>query len=329
MTYTKLTSRMIVANLIAQVIIIATGGAVRLTGSGLGCSRWPNCAPGEFTPVFHDQSTFHPYVEFGNRLMGAVVVICALAVAVLVFLAKRNGVRPAPSTRLLWLATAPLLLSFGQAVLGGLTVLLDLNPAVVGSHFLFSALLVWLSTWLLIEWRSPGRPQPITPRHVRVSAWVLAALAGIVVVLGMVVTGSGPHSGDEEIGYRFAVDPVLIAKTHAGAVWCFLAVLVALLVMVFRLRPDGAGTVLRLRRRALVLLVVTLAQGAIGYVQYFTGLPELLVGVHMVTAAVLLAVVAWVVAATSRRAGRAELNVTPGRSAAGGSGQVPVGSGGA
>src|SRR5699024_4431183 len=129
----------------------------------------------------------------------------------------------------------------------------------------------------------------------------------------MVVTGSGPHSGDEEVGYRFAVDPVLIAKTHAGSVWCFVAVLVVLLVMAYRLRADGAGRVVRLRRRALVLLAVTLAQGAIGYVQYFTGLPELLVGVHMVMAAVLLMVVAWVVAATSHRAGRADLSVVTGR----------------
>lgn len=324
-TYTKLTSRTIVANLIVQIVIIASGGAVRLTGSGLGCSRWPNCAPGEFTPVFHDQSTFHPYVEFGNRMMGAVVVICALAVAVLVFLAKRRGVRPAPSTRLLWLATAPLLLSLGQAVLGGLTVVMDLNPAVVGFHFLFSALLVWLSTWLLIEWKRPGRPRPLLPARARALGWTLAGVAGVVVILGMVVTGSGPHSGDDQVGYRFAVDPVLIAKLHAGAVWCFALLLAAFLVLIHRIADDDAGGLRRLRRRALLLLAITLVQAAVGYVQYFTGLPELLVGIHMVLATVLLSVVAWTMAGMSRRAGRADLSVPDGRRTAGGSGQVPVG----
>ena len=157
LTYAKLTGRLIVANLVVQIVIIATGGAVRLTGSGLGCSSWPNCEPGEFSPQFHAASSIHPYVEWGNRLMGAVVVIVALAVAVLVFFAARRGVRPPPSGRLLWLATVPLLLSLVQAVLGGLTVVLHLHPAVVGSHFLFSAALVWISTWLVIEWYRPSR----------------------------------------------------------------------------------------------------------------------------------------------------------------------------
>ena len=307
LTYSTLTGRAIVANLVVQIVIIATGGAVRLTGSGLGCSSWPNCEPGEFSPTFHDAATFHPYVEWGNRLMGAVVVIVTLAVAVLVYFAARRGVRPAPSTRLLWLATTPLLLSLVQAVLGGLTVVLELHPALVGSHFLFSAALVWISTWLVIEWYRPGRPQPIVPALLRTTGWALAAAGAVVVVLGMVVTGAGPHSGDNEVGYRFAVDPVLIARTHAGFVWLFLAVLLVFLVLAFRAADDGAGQVRRLRHRALLLLGVTLAQGAIGYVQYFTGLPELLVGVHMVCAALLLAALAWTVAAMSERATRAEL----------------------
>ncbi|WP_235912494.1 COX15/CtaA family protein [Ruania zhangjianzhongii] len=307
LTYSKLTGRVIVANLVAQIVIIATGGAVRLTGSGLGCSSWPNCEPGEFSPQFHTASSIHPYVEWGNRMMGAVVVIVALAVAVLVFFAARRGVRPVPSTRLLWLATVPLLLSLVQAVLGGLTVVLALHPALVGSHFLFSAALVWLSTWLVIEWYRPGRPHPIVPAGLRTTGWVLAAVGAVVVVLGMVVTGAGPHSGDDEVGYRFAVDPVLIARTHAGFVWLFLAVLAVFLVLAFRAADDGAGQVRRLRHRGMALLAVTLAQGAIGYVQYFTGLPELLVGIHMVGAALLLATLAWTVAGMSERATRAEL----------------------
>lgn len=308
LTHARLTGRVIVANLVAQIVIIATGGAVRLTGSGLGCSSWPNCEPGEFSPTFHDATSIHPYVEFGNRVMGAVVVLVALAVAVLVFVAARRGVRPAPSGRLLWLATVPLLLSLVQAVLGGLTVVLELHPALVGSHFLFSAALVWLSTWLVIDWFRPGPPRPVVPAQLRTVGWVLTAVAAVVVVLGMLVTGSGPHSGDDEVGYRFALDPVLIARAHAGAVWVFLAVLAVFLLLVFRTRADdGAGRVRVLRRRALVLVGVTLAQGAIGYVQYFTGLPELLVGMHMVGAALLLAATAWTVAGMAERMSRAEL----------------------
>lgn len=315
LTYTRLTGRVIVANLVVQIVIIATGGAVRLTGSGLGCSSWPNCAPGQFTPTLHGETSFHPYVEWGNRMMGAVVVVVALAVALLVFFAHRRGVRPVPSTRLLWLATVPLLLSLVQAVLGGLTVVMELHPALVGSHFLFSAVLVWLSTWLVIDWYQPGRARPAVPARLRTVGWLLAAVSGVVVVLGMVVTGSGPHSGDDEVGYRFAVDPVLVAKSHAGAVWVFVALLVALLVLAHRARPrqgsfdDGAGQAGVVRHRALVLLGLTLAQGAIGYVQYFTGLPELLVGFHMVGAALLLVATAWTVAGMSERASRAELAV--------------------
>ena len=307
LTYSTLTGRLIVANLVAQIVIIATGGAVRLSGSGLGCSSWPNCEPGEFSPTFHDAATFHPYVEWGNRLMGAVVVVVALAVAVLVYFAARRGVRPAPSTRLLWLATIPLLLSLVQAVLGGLTVVLELHPALVGSHFLFSAGLVWISTWLVVTWYRPGRPHSIGSGLLRTTGWGLAVVGAVVVVLGMVVTGAGPHSGDDEMGYRFAVDPVLIARMHAGLVWLFLAVLLVFLVLAFRTADDGGGRVRRLRRRGLLLLAVTLAQGAIGYVQYFTGLPELLVGLHMVGAALLLATLAWTVAGMSERATRAEL----------------------
>ena len=307
LTYSRLTGRVIVANLVVQIVIIATGGAVRLSGSGLGCSSWPNCEPGEFSPTFHDAASFHPYVEWGNRLMGAVVVFVALAVALLVFFAARRGVRPPPSTRLLWLATTPVLLSLVQAVLGGLTVVLELHPALVGSHFLFSAALVWLSTWLVIAWYRPGPARPGVPANLRTVGWVLAGLAAVVVVLGMLVTGSGPHSGDDEVGYRFALDPVLIARLHAGAVWVFLAALVVFGLLAFRARADdGAAQVPVVRRRALVLGGVTLAQGAIGYVQYFTGLPELLVGIHMVGAALLLVATAWTVAGTAQRPSRAE-----------------------
>jgi cytochrome c oxidase assembly protein subunit 15 len=279
------TRAVLLANLLAQIGIVVTGGAVRLTGSGLGCSTWPQCEPGSFTPVVHEATTWHPFIEFGNRTLTGVVGVVAIAVALLVLTDTRRA-RP---YRLLGLV--PLVGVLAQALIGGATVLLHLNPAVVGVHMLVSLGLVAVSTVLLhrsSEGDGPARPV-VTPR-VRATGQALVAVAVVLLTLGVVVTGSGPHGGDEEVAYRFAVDPVLVAKMHAAAVWAFLAVLVTMLVGLVR----GAAT-LHVRRAAGVLLVVTLAQGLVGYVQYFTGLPEVLVGVHMLGAAVLTASLAWTV----------------------------------
>ncbi|WP_245708674.1 COX15/CtaA family protein [Ruania alba] len=310
-TLSRLIGIVVVANLITQIAIIVTGGAVRLTGSGLGCSSWPNCEPGEFSPAFHEATSIHPYVEFGNRVFGAVVVLVALVLALLVGWAARSahGPTPTPTVRYRRLAVAPLVLSVAQAVLGGMTVRFELHPALVGSHFLISAVLVWIAAWLVVGWFRPGTPRSVLPRPVHVLGWVLAALVGVVVVLGMIVTGAGPHSGDDEVGYRFTVDPVAVARLHSTSVWVFLALLIVFVVLVHRARPpaDGGthlGAAVRLRRWSLVLVAVTLAQGAIGYVQYFTGLPELLVGLHMLGAALLVATTAFTVSAMSARGRR-------------------------
>ncbi|MGN8246324.1 COX15/CtaA family protein [Cellulomonas soli] len=273
--------RAIVANLVAQVVIIGTGGAVRLTGSGLGCSTWPQCEPGEFTPQLHEASTIHPFVEFGNRTLTGVLVVVALAVAVLVW---RQVDRPR-SLRVL--AVMPLAGVLLQAVLGGITVLVDLHPAVVGSHMFVSMALVAVSTVLLVRWDEPDGPvrRVVPDRVVRLGA-LLAAAGVAVVALGILTTGAGPHSGDEEVGYRFALDPYLIAKVHAVSVWVFVAVL-GLLLLQLRQGPQRA------RRAGLVLLVTTLAQAVVGYVQFFTGLPVALVNLHMVAAAVLVSVGTW------------------------------------
>jgi cytochrome c oxidase assembly protein subunit 15 len=272
-----------VANLVAQTGIIVTGGAVRLTGSGLGCSTWPQCEPGQFTPVLHEATTWHPLIEFGNRTLTGVVGVVALAVALLVV----TDVRRSRSFR--WLGALPLVGVAIQALIGGATVLLHLHPAVVGIHMLVSLALVAVSTLLLFRSGEGDEPpvRLVAPR-VRATGQALAAVAVVLLVLGVVVTGSGPHGGDEDVAYRFAVDPVAVAKAHAAAVWAFVALVVVLLVGLARTGgPDRA------RRAAVVLLVVTLAQGLVGYVQYFTGLPELLVGVHMLGAALLTAAVTW------------------------------------
>ncbi|WP_159622413.1 COX15/CtaA family protein [Ruania rhizosphaerae] len=304
-TIARLTTIAVVSNLVVQILIIGTGGAVRLTGSGLGCSTWPNCEPGQFTPSFHDATSIHPYVEFGNRVLGAVVVLVALLLVALVQASRLSGVRPAPTVAYQRLAVLPLVLSVLQAVLGGLTVRFELHPALVGSHFLISAVLVWISAWLVTGWFRPMRGQPVLESGARRLGWAMATVAGVVVVLGMIVTGSGPHSGDAEVGYRFAVDPVVVARLHAASVWVFLALLVVVTVVAHR--TDGGAPAARLRRHTWVLVVVTLAQAAIGYVQYFTGLPELLVGMHMIGAALLVAATAFTLASMYERRPRAVL----------------------
>lgn len=278
----RLTAIAVVANLIGQTLIIVTGGAVRLTGSGLGCSTWPECEPGQFVPAFHGETEFHVYVEYGNRMVGVLLGFVAIALAVLMRLAVTRLGRSAILRRLAYGVIGMVLL---QGLIGGVSVRLSLHPAVVGSHFLLSGVLLVLSTTLAVRWFEPdGAARPVGSRTVRTLGWVVAALTVAVVVLGVIVTGSGPHSGDDEVGYRFAVDPYEMAKAHAGAVWLFLAALVAFLVSVVRARP----TLPTVRRWALVLLGVTLAQAMIGYVQFFTGLPELLVGAHMLGAALLV-----------------------------------------
>lgn len=318
------------ANLIAQIGIITTGGAVRLTSSGLGCSTWPNCEPGQFTPEFRAATSLHPFIEFGNRTLAGVVLACALGLLVLLWAAHRRRLSPDRSTALVWLAAAIVLVVIVQAVLGGMTVWFELHPALVGSHFVLSGILVTLSSYLLLRWREgDGKPRlpDITHRGaLRPLAWALAVLAAAVVVIGVIVTGAGPHSGDADVGYRFDVDPLAMARVHAGLAWAFSAAVVTLLVALLRARslpgpqvvaaepvltaPSGtagaepaaapppapsaarAGRELRTaRRRAVVLAGVTLAQGAIGYVQYFTGLPELIVGFHLFGAAILIVAV--------------------------------------
>lgn len=271
---------MLWANLVAQIGIIVTGGAVRLTGSGLGCSTWPQCEPGRFTPEFHPETAAHAFIEFGNRTLTGVLGAVALAVAVMVWRQR---------DRANWyrrLALVPLAGVVAQAVIGGITVLASLHPAVVGLHMLVSLVLVAVSALLLVRDRRDDRAD-VTPGTRRL-AGVLLAVGSALMVLGIVTTGAGPHSGDAEHAQRWALDPVLAARAHAWAVWAFLAVLTVCLWQLHRAGIPG-----RVRRAWWALLGVTVAQGAVGYVQYFTGLPELIVGVHLLGTGVLTATLAW------------------------------------
>ena len=269
------TRALTIANIWAQGGIIVTGGAVRLTGSGLGCSTWPQCEPGEFTPQAFGESSIHPYIEFGNRLLTFVLLMVAIALAVAIWNSRRE---------LRWWGLVPLLGVVGQAIVGGITVLTDLNPVVVAPHLLLSMALVWQAVWLALRFRSaPRREGSCIKKPLRTS---LVLLVGLL-VLGTLTTGAGPHSGDAGATERLGLDPTEIAKAHAAVVWFFIAVLAYL---VWKVRNDrSAGSRDEVRKAWIVLAAVTLAQAAIGYVQFFTGLPELIVGAHLAGAAALTA----------------------------------------
>ena len=282
---------MLVANVVAQVTIVVTGGVVRLTGSGLGCSTWPECEPGQFTPVRHAATSIHPYIEFGNRTLTGVLLLVGALTAWVVW---RDRSRSVGYRRL---GLGPLALVVLQAVVGGVIVRLELPPALVGLHFLISMGLIAVSTALLVRHGETDGPRiPLVSPRTRSVAAALLPLVAVVLVLGVVVTGAGPHSGDDEVGYRLAVDPAAMAKIHAGAVWLYVAAVVALLVLVRRDRAPQHTV-----RAAWVLLAVTLLQGLIGYVQFLTDLPAALVAAHMLGASLLvLAQVRAVMALRSR-----------------------------
>ncbi|WP_460754755.1 COX15/CtaA family protein [Myceligenerans cantabricum] len=290
------TPAILVANVVGQIGIIVTGGAVRLTESGLGCSTWPECEPGQFTPAFHEATTLHPYIEFGNRTLTGVLGIIALAV----FLVMISDTSRTRGYRLLGLV--PGLGVIAQAVIGGVVVLLDLHPGWVSLHFGVSAVLVALSLYLLHRsGEGDGTPRVVVPPAARALAGVLGVLTAVVVVLGVLTTGAGPHSGDAEVGYRLALDPAVMSQWHAAAVWAFLLVLAGYLVVLHRTPASADGTVGAARRGAWLLVGITLAQGAVGYVQYASGLPILLVGLHMLGAGLLVAGAARVVLTTRVR----------------------------
>jgi heme a synthase len=273
----------LVANLAAQIGIVVTGGLVRLTGSGLGCPTWPECVPGSYTPVVTQPQGIHKDIEFGNRLLTFVVSLFAVAALVVVWRHVRAGLA---GRRLMVLGTLPLVGVAIQAVVGGVTVRTDLNPNVVAPHFLISMLLIVVSTVLLLEASGDDAAPPASRRPLRVLAVLLCAVTAVVVVLGTVVTGSGPHSGDAEKPARLGFDPRTVSWIHADAVWLFVGLVLALL-LALSLTGDSP----RALRRAWVLFGVTLLQGGIGYTQYALDLPIVLVSLHMLGASLLVAAV--------------------------------------
>ncbi|MHA7208028.1 COX15/CtaA family protein [Arthrobacter sp. MDT1-65] len=279
-TTTPLVRRLAVASLVSQIAIVVTGGAVRLTASGLGCPEWPRCTPDSITTT--PEMGLHGVIEFGNRLLTFVLVIIAVAMIVAVLGMRRDR-------KDLFRLSVGLFLGIpAQAVIGGITVWTGLNPWVVGLHFVVSMVLVALATVLLNrarltteEYRAHRAPAaPLLLRRLLVSATVLTSVA---VLLGVVVTGSGPHAGDHGAA-RNGLDALLVTRLHALPVYLLVATVALAVVVAHRGRVHE-----KLRKALGMLAVVVVVQGAIGYTQHFLHLPVALVALHMLGASLLMA----------------------------------------
>ena len=261
--------------LFLQAALVVTGGAVRLTGSGLGCPTWPECTPGSYTPVPHQaEPQLNVWIEFGNRLLTFVLVIASAAVIIAVLKSKRKDLR--------LLAVGQFLGIFGQGILGGITVLTDLNPIPVAGHLLLSIILIAGATSLYSRRYTPVvfvKPASLTSKI----SWVHIVTSFVVIILGTIVTGSGPHAGDAQ-AKRFDFDIRTVAWLHADAVIFLLGVTFAFYV--------AQGTSAHTKKAIKVFALIALAQGGIGYIQYFTGIPEILVAAHLL-GATLVWIAAW------------------------------------
>lgn len=272
--------RITLVTLVALCAIIVSGGLVRLTGSGLGCSDWPNCQENQFVAALDKP---HEVVEFVNRAVTGLISVIII-VAVLGALIRR----PRRPDLVRW-ALGLIVGLVGNIVLGGVVVLVGLKPGFVTGHFLLSIFLVWNAFVLHQRAGQPDEsPVPVVPHRDLVLGRVLVAWCLVVLCTGTVVTGAGPHAGDEKAErWNLAISEV--ARVHGIAVWVFLA-LTALAL--WRLTRDGAPA--QVLNRARTLLLAIAFQGAIGYTQYFTGIPIVLVALHLLGATLVwLAVLAY------------------------------------
>ncbi len=296
-----------VASIAANVLIVITGGAVRLTASGLGCPTWPRCTDGSLTRT--EETGVHGLIEFTNRTLTFALFVVAVATLIAAIGQRRQ----------IWLAAVALAGIPAQAVLGGISVLTHLNPWVVSAHLLLSMAILFVT--VVLWWRvrngpsSRRRPDRLAPGPLL--ARLVVAFTALTLVAGTVVTGSGPHAGsvsaDGRHIHRNGLSPAATAQLHADLVMILIGLTVGLVLL---LRATGAGRVAY--RSAVALLVVELSQGVIGFVQYFTRLPVLLVGVHVAGACAV-----WVAAlVTALRVGADPRGVVKSSAAAGRSEQL-------
>lgn len=256
-------------SLAMTVCIVVTGGAVRLTGSGLGCPTWPKCTDDSLTAT-HEMG-FHGAIEFGNRML--TYVLCA-AVGWAIIAARSQKPMRRSLTRLGWVQ---FWIVMGNAVLGGIVVLVGLNPWTVAAHFLLSTALIAVAVTMWQRTREgDGDARPLVGKAVVQLVWFLVAASVLLIAVGTIVTGSGPHAGDSSEVPRMGFDWETVSKLHAVLAWIVVTLTFALW-FVLKAVDAPKGPLHRTRDLFLILL----AQGAIGYVQYFTDLPEVLVGLHM------------------------------------------------
>ncbi|MGH3788931.1 MAG: COX15/CtaA family protein [Pseudonocardiaceae bacterium] len=271
-----------VAAVITQAGIAVTGSVVRVTGSGLGCPTWPQCFPGSLVPQPHPEvAALHQWIEFGNRLLVGVVGLVGLACLIVALL-----VRPRRRRLVLLAATMPVGVVV-QAVIGGVTVLTGLMWWTVAVHFLVSMVLVWLAILLVAAFaEGDAPPRWHLPGPLRGLLYTATTVLAVLLIAGTLVTSAGPHAGDAATP-RLAISVPALAQLHANLLIAFLGLLAGL---GFALRAaDVPG---RTWRRYLMLVCVVLAQGTLGVVQYLTGVPEVLVSLHVLGAAAVVVAMA-------------------------------------
>jgi len=256
--------------------LVITGGAVRLTGSGLGCPTWPECVPGSYLPVEGQaEGALHAWIEFGNRLLTFALLFAALATVIAVLRSRRRDLR--------FLAATQILGILGQGLLGGITVLTDLNPLAVASHFLLSIALIAAATSLHSRRHHPQVRTSSTQVRISRISLIHITLTFIAIAIGTLVTGSGPHAGDVDAPrLDFAI--TTITRFHSAAAW--------LLVIITALFYFSADLRFETKRWLRIFFILTLLQGAFGYLQYFLGVPIGLVALHLL-GSVLVWIAAW------------------------------------
>jgi len=262
-----------------QALLVLTGGAVRVTGSGLGCPTWPECTADSYTPVDGQaEGAFHAWIEFGNRLLTFLLFFAAVAVVILVIRTKRRDLR--------LLALSQIGGIFGQAILGGITVLTKLNPFAVASHFLLSIILIAASHSLLTRSHSERIANPVRVPFIQIHT----ALTFFVIAVGTLVTGAGPHAGDSETP-RLNIAISTITALHGYLVVALLA------ITILGIYKKFPGYSIDAQKYLIVFLAIALLQGVVGYAQYLLGVPELLVIIHLLGSS-LLWIAAWRIRAT-------------------------------
>jgi len=262
--------------LFLQSALVLTGGAVRLTGSGLGCPTWPECVPGSYLPVEGQaEGALHAWIEFGNRLLTFALLFAALATVIAVLISKRRDLR--------FLAATQILGILGQGLLGGITVLTDLNPLAVASHFLLSIILIAAATSLHSRRNHPQVRTSSTQVRISRISFFHIAMTFIAIAIGTLVTGTGPHAGDVDAPrLDFAI--TTITRFHSAAVW-----ILVIITAIFYFSPDLRYETKRWLR---IFFILTLIQGAFGYLQYFLGVPIGLVALHLL-GSVFVWIAAW------------------------------------